>query len=258
MTDPADTFSSRAAPGLRNRVALLTGASGGIGTAIARRLAEDGVDLCLAYGTHGEDAEAVGADARERGRRVTVTSADLSDPEAPAALVAHAERELGPVDLLIANAGIADVRGWQKIDLASWNATLAVNLTAPFLLCQQVLPGMVERGFGRILFVSSVAAFTGGVVGAHYAASKAGLHGLMHHLAPRVAADGVTVNCLAPALVGGTKMFPADPETGTPPVPIPVGRIGMPDEMADMAVTMLRTGYLTNKVITVDGGLIPR
>ena len=95
---------------------------------------------------------------------------------------------------------------------------------------------MVERKFGRILFVSSVAAFTGGVVGAHYAASKAGLHGLMHHLAPRVAADGVTVNCLAPALVGETKMFPADLETGTPPVPIPVGRIGRPDEMADMAI----------------------
>ncbi|MBJ7341693.1 SDR family NAD(P)-dependent oxidoreductase [Mycolicibacterium sp.] len=243
---------------LKGKVALLTGASGGIGMAIARRLADEGVDLCLAYGTHDEDAAAVAGYARERGRRTVLTSADLSDPEAPAALVARASDELGPVDLLIANAGTADVRGWQNIDLDSWNATLAVNLTAPFLLAQQVLPGMVERRFGRILFVSSVAAFTGGVVGAHYAASKAGLHGLMHHLAPRVAADGVTVNCLAPALVGETKMFPADLETGTPPVPIPVGRIGRPDEMADMAVTMLRTGYLTNKVITVDGGLLPR
>jgi 3-oxoacyl-[acyl-carrier protein] reductase len=258
VTDLAGTFPGRSAPALRGRVALVTGASGGIGTAIARRLADDGVDLCLSYGRHGEDAEAVGAYAREQGRRVTVTSADLSDPAAPAALVAHAVRELGAVDLLIANAGTADIRGWQNIDLESWNATMAVNLTAPFLLAQQVLPGMVERQFGRILFVSSVAAFTGGVVGAHYAASKAGLHGLMHHLAPRVAADGVTVNCLAPALVGDTKMFPADLDTGTPPVPIPVGRIGRPDEMADMAATMLRTGYLTNKVITVDGGLLPR
>jgi 3-oxoacyl-[acyl-carrier protein] reductase len=80
----------------------------------------------------------------------------------------------------------------------------------------------------------------------------------MHYLAPRVAADRVTVNSLAPALVGDTKMFPADLETGTPPVPIPVGRVGRPDEMADMAITMLRNGYLTNKVITVDGGLVPR
>ena len=154
--------------------------------------------------------------------------------------------------------GDADIKGWQEIDLASWNTTLAVNLTAPFLLAQRVLPGMIERKFGRILFISSVAAITGGVVGAHYAASKAGLHGLMHYLAPRIAAEGVTINCLAPALVGATKMFPADLETGTPPIPIPVGRVGRPDEMADMAIAMLRNGYLTNKVITLDGGIVPR
>lgn len=240
------------------RIALLTGASGGIGQALGRRLADDGYDVALSYGRHAADAEAVAAHARTRGRRAVTLAADLSDPDAPARLVSDAEAELGPVDVLIANAGTADIKGWQKIDVDAWNATLAVNLTAPFLLAQRVLPGMVERRFGRILFISSVAAFTGGVVGAHYAASKAGLHGLVHHLAPRVAADGVTVNCLAPALVGETKMFPADLETGTPPVPIPVGRIGRPDEMADMAMTMLRSGYLTDKVITVDGGLTPR
>jgi 3-oxoacyl-[acyl-carrier protein] reductase len=243
---------------LKSRVALLTGASGGIGKAIGRRLADEGVDVCLAYGRHGDDAEEVANYAGELGRRAITVASDMSDPQAPAQLVAHAARELGDVDVLVANAGTADIRGWENIDLASWNATLAVNLTAPFLLAQQVLPGMVERKFGRILFISSVAALNGGVVGAHYAASKAGLHGLMHHLAPRVAADGVTVNSLAPALVGGTKMFPADVETGTPPVPIPVGRVGRPDEIADMAITMLRNAYLTNKVITVDGGLVPR
>lgn len=243
---------------LRGHVALLTGASGGIGKAIGRRLADEGVDVCLAYGRHGDDAEEVANYARGLGRRAITVASDMSDPQAPADLVAHASRELGDVDVLVANAGTADIRGWENIDLASWNATLAVNLTAPFLLAQQVLPGMVERKFGRILFISSVAALNGGVVGAHYAASKAGLHGLMHHLAPRVAADGVTVNSLAPALVGGTKMFPADVETGTAPVPIPVGRVGRPDEIADMAITMLRNGYLTNKVITVDGGLVPR
>ncbi len=214
--------------------------------------------MCLAYGRHSDDAQEVATYARGLGRRAITVASEMSDPQAPADLVAHAVRELGDVDLLVANAGTADISGWENIDLASWNATLAVNLTAPFLLAQQVLPGMVERRFGRILFISSVAALNGGVVGAHYAASKAGLHGLMHHLAPRVAADGVTVNSLAPALVGGTKMFPADVETGTPPVPIPVGRVGRPDEIADMAITMLRNGYLTNKVITVDGGLVPR
>jgi 3-oxoacyl-[acyl-carrier protein] reductase len=243
---------------LADRVALLTGASGGIGKAIGKRLAEEGVDVCLAYGRHREDAEEVAAYARGVGRRAVTVASDMADPQGPADLVAYAGRELGHVDVLVANAGTADIKSWENIDFASWNATLAVNLTAPFLLSQQVLPGMIERRFGRILFISSVAALNGGVVGAHYAASKAGLHGLMHHLAPRVAADGVTVNCLAPALVGETKMLPADLATPTPPVPIPVGRVGRPDEMADMAITMLRTGYLTNKVITVDGGLLPR
>ena len=192
------------------------------------------------------------------GRRAVVASADLADPAAPASLVGQANRELGGVDILIANAGTATVRGWQNTDLELWNTTLAINLTAPFLLAQQVLPGMIERRFGRVLFVSSIAGLNGGVVGAHYAASKAGLHGLMHHLALRVAADGVTVNALAPALVGDTRMFPVDPETGTAPVPIPVGRVGRPDEVADMAIAMLRNGYLTNKVVTLDGGILPR
>jgi 3-oxoacyl-[acyl-carrier protein] reductase len=240
-------------------VAVLTGASGGIGKGIARVLAEDGVDLFLAYGRRGDDAEEAAAYARGIGRRAVVASADLTDPTAPARLVAQANSELGAVDILVANAGTADVKPWQDIDLDAWNTTLVVNLTAPFLLAQQLLPGMIERKFGRVLFISSVAALNGGVVGAHYAASKAGLHGLMHHLAARVAADGVTVNALAPALIGDTGMFPVDPESATAtPMPIPVGRPGRPAEVADMAVAMLRNGYLTNKVVTLDGGILPR
>jgi 3-oxoacyl-[acyl-carrier protein] reductase len=244
---------------LAGRVALLTGASGGIGKGIARVLADEGVDLFLAYGRHADDAEDAATYARGLGRRAVVASADLADPAAPAQLVAQAVTELGGVDILVANAGTADVKGWQNIDLESWNTTLAINLTAPFLLAQQVLPAMVEKRFGRVLFVSSVAGLNGGVVGAHYAASKAGLHGLMHHLAPRVAADGVTVNALAPALIGDTGMFPVDPDSGaSTPMPIPVGRAGRPAEVADMAIAMLRNGYLTNKVVTLDGGILPR
>jgi 3-oxoacyl-[acyl-carrier protein] reductase len=221
---------------LNGRVALVTGASGGIGKGIARGLADEGVDLFLTYGRHGDDAE----------------------PAAPARLVVQAHSELGGVDILVANAGTATVTGWQDIDLELWNTTLAINLTAPFLLAQQVLPAMVERGFGRVLFISSIAGLNGGVVGAHYAASKAGLHGMTHHLAPRVAGDGVTVNALAPALVGDTRMLPVDPENRTLPVPIPVGRVGRPEEVAEMAIAMLRNGYLTNKVVTLDGGILPR
>jgi 3-oxoacyl-[acyl-carrier protein] reductase len=114
---------------------------------------------------------------------------------------------------------------------------------------------MCERGWGRVVFVSSVAGFTGGIVGPHYAASKAGLHGLTHHLAARVAEAGVTVNAIAPALIESTDMLPGDP--GFLASRIPVGRLGRPDEVAALAVTMLGNGYLTDKVITLDGGLHP-
>lgn len=128
-----------------------------------------------------------------------------------------------------------------------------MNLTAPFLLAQQIIPGMAERMFGRVLFTSSVAAFTGGVVGPHYAASKAGLHGMVHWLATAYAPTGVTVNAIAPALVGGTDMLP----TSQGATRIPVGRLATTGEIADMAIAMLTNGYLTNKVYLLDGGVHP-
>jgi 3-oxoacyl-[acyl-carrier protein] reductase len=243
---------------LDGRVAIVTGASGGIGKAIARHLAKCGVHLFLTYGHHSDDANEVAQEVRRLGLRAATAAADLSDPTAPDQLIEAAIAQLGEVDILVANAGAAPLRAWEDIDLDEWNTTLAVNLTAPFLLAQRVLPGMVERGFGRVLFVSSVAGLNGGVVGAHYAASKAGLHGLTHHLAPRVAAQGVTVNALAPALIGETRMLPLGPDSGGAPLPIPVGRVGRPEEVAELAVAMLGNAYLTNKVVTLDGGLLPR
>ena len=114
---------------------------------------------------------------------------------------------------------------------------------------------MQEQRFGRILFTSSVAALTGGIVGLHYAASKAGLHGLTHHPASRVAADGVTVNAIAPALITGTDMLPGDP--GELTKAIPVGRLGTPEEVADLAMAILGNGYITSKVFAIDGGIHP-
>ncbi len=241
---------------LSGRTCLLTGASGGIGRALADHLARAGVDLALSYGTHREDAERAAGAARDAGVRAVVIQADLAEPEAPDRLVDAAEQQLGPVDLLVANAGHARVTSYATLDVAGWDRTLAVNLRAPFLLAQRVLPGMTQRGYGRVLFVSSVAAFTGGVVGPDYAASKAGLHGLTHHLAARVAGHGVTVNSIAPALIEDTRMLPGDGDGS--PLPIPVGRFGSPDEVAELAMTMLRIGYLTSKVVGIDGGLHPR
>jgi 3-oxoacyl-[acyl-carrier protein] reductase len=115
---------------------------------------------------------------------------------------------------------------------------------------------MRERGFGRILFTSSVAALTGGIVGPHYASSKAGLHGLTHFLAVRAAGDGVTVNTIAPALIEDTGMLPGDP--GELAQRVPVGRLGTPAEVADLALAILRNGYMTNQVVGLDGGMHPR
>lgn len=236
---------------LRGRRALLTGASGGIGAALAVLLAEAGADLVLTYSAHRADAEAVGRRVEGAGRTVELLQADLGEPGAGRTLVSRA----GDLDVLVANAGAAGQTPWDEVDDALWARTFAVNTTATWEMTQAVLPGMVERGFGRILYVSSVAALNGGVVGPHYAASKAALHGLMHHIAPRVAGDGVTVNTIAPALIAGTRMLPASPDG--PPMPIPVGHFGQPRDIAAMALAMLTNPYLTNKVITVDGGLYP-
>src|SRR5579875_192303 len=237
---------------LDGRLALVTGASGGIGAAIARALAEAGARLALGYGRGAQAAEEL---AQELGPRARAFGADLEEPDAPARLVEAIEEQLGPVEVLVANHGIAVVRGWEEVDPAAFDRTLAINLRAPFLLAQRVLPGMRARRFGRILLMSSMAALRGGVVGPDYAASKAGLHGITHYLAPRVARDGVTVNALAPGFVE-TAMLPGDPvELGRS---VPIGRVGRPEEVADLAVAVLANAYVTNKVISLDGGSYPR
>lgn len=252
------TGSARASGPLTGRVALLTGASGGIGGAIARGLAAEGVDLALTYAGHRDDAESVARDVERLGRRALVLGGDLADPRVPARLVAETAAGLGTCDILIANAGTGDRTPWDEVDLETWDRTMAVNLRAPWLLTRAALPGMLERGFGRILYLSSVAALNGGVIGPHYAASKAGLHGLMHHIAARAADRGVTVNTIAPALIAGTRLLPVDP--GDPdalPLPLPVGRLGTTAEVADLALAVLRNAYLSDKTIALDGGLMP-
>ena len=238
------------------RVALVTGASGGIGAALSLRLAGAGAAVVLHFASNPDPARRVAEEIGSGGGRALTLGADLGDAEAPERLVGEAERELGPIAILAANAGLSRQASWDEVDAATFDETLAVNLRAPFLLARRVLPGMRERGWGRILFTSSIAALTGGIVGPHYAASKAGLHGLTHHLASRVAADGVTVNAIAPALIEGTAMLPGDPVELAKVVP--AGRLGTPSEVADLALAMLANGYLTSKVVALDGGIHPR
>jgi 3-oxoacyl-[acyl-carrier protein] reductase len=241
---------------LSGRVALVTGASGGIGRRIAERLTEADVAVVLAYGANAEPAQQLASDIANRGGRAIAIGADLADARDTERLAVAAAQALGPIDILVANAGTGSPTDYQDVDAEAFDHVLAVNLRAPFLLAREVLPGMRERGFGRILFTSSVAAFTGGIVGPHYAASKAGLHGLTHHLATRVAQDGVTVNAIAPALIEDTGLLPGDP--GALAQRIPVGRLGRPEEVADLAMAILTNGYLSNQVISLDGGMHPR
>jgi len=228
---------------MRARVALVTGGSGGIGAALCERLAAAGVRVAVHYAANRPAVVA------------PVFQADLREPEAPDALVDAVEAELGPVDILAANAGLSRPAPYEDVDAAMFDESLAVNLRAPFLLARRVLPGMRERGYGRILFTSSVAALTGGIIGPHYAASKAGLHGLTHFLASRAAADGVTVNAIAPALIEDTAMLPGDPDELA--TRVPVQRLGRPEEVADLMVAILGNGYVTNQVISIDGGMHP-
>ena len=241
---------------LGGRVALVTGGSGGIGAALCRRLGLSGARVAVHFRSGRGAAEEVARSVRAAGGEAQIFTADLADRAAPGRLVDDVQAALGPVDVLVANAGFSRRAGYEEVDAALFDETLAVNLRAPFLLAQRTLPHMREQHFGRVLFTSSIAAITGGIVGPHYAASKAGLHGLTHFLAARVAADGVTVNAIAPALVAGTGMLPGEPAELTQLVP--VGRLGTAEEVADLAMAMLANGYLTSKVFALDGGIAPR
>ena len=239
-------------------MALVTGASGAIGTTMAWRLAQAGAAVGVAYGSDSASAQGLVRRIEAAGGRAVALGADLRDPTAPEELIDRTETELGRIDLLLANAGIARPLGIDDVDAREFDELIAVNLRAPFLMARRVLPGMRERGYGRLLFTSSVAAFTGGLVGPHYAASKAGLHAVVHYLAARVAGDGVTVNAIAPALIRDTGDLS---KLGTPSelaAKVPVGRLGTPAEVADLALAMLRNAYLTNQVVLLDGGLHPR
>jgi 3-oxoacyl-[acyl-carrier protein] reductase len=241
---------------LEGRVVLVTGGSGGIGAALCRQLAAQRMAVAVHYRDRAELAEGIADEIVGAGGRAWAVPADLLVPKASDMLVDAVERELGPIDALVANHGLAHRATFDEVDAGAWDETLAINLRAPFLLARRVIPGMRDRGWGRILFVSSVAGFTGGIVGPHYAASKAGLHGLTHHLAARVAESGITVNAIAPALIEHTDMLPGDP--GYLAKLIPVGRMGTPEEVADLAVAMLRNAYLTSKVVALDGGMHAR
>ncbi|GMU22966.1 MAG: short-chain dehydrogenase [Phycisphaerae bacterium] len=236
---------------LTNKVALVTGASRGIGRAAAIALARAGAHVAVHYHRAAEQARAACDEIRAMGRKAVAIQANVAQAAELARIVPAVETELGPVEILVNNAGLAQAKPIEQITEADFDALMAINLKSAFMLTQAVLPKMRAARWGRVIMLSSIAAQQGGVIGPHYAASKAGMIGLTHSYASLLAKDGVTVNAIAPALVY-TDMVADNPRAR--PEVIPVGRLGHVDEVADIVVLLARNGYMTGQTISVNGG----
>ena len=236
---------------LRGRVALVTGAARGIGKAIALALAQAGADVAVNYRGREPEALIVADAVRALGPRSMTVRADVSDSSAVKSMVKAIAGELGGVDVLINNAGVAIRRGLDDLTEADFDRTIAVNLKSAFLCTQAVLPNMRARRWGRIVNISSGAARGAGVVGLHYNASKAGMEGLTRGYSARLAKEGITVNAVAPSLIE-TDMSPGRPEVAAR---IPLGRLGLPHEVAQAVLMVVANAYMTGQTVQVNGGL---
>jgi 3-oxoacyl-[acyl-carrier protein] reductase len=237
---------------LEDRTALVTGASRGIGKAIALALAEAGAHVAVNYVSRKPEGEAVAQAVRAMGRKAVALQADVSQAKAVAGLVEQAEAALGPIDILVNNAGIAVRRGLDDLTEEDFDHTILVNLKSAFLCTQAVLPGMRARKWGRIINISSGAARGAGVVGPHYNASKAGMEALTRGYAARLAAQGVTVNAVSPSLIA-TDMT-AD-RAAQNAARIPVGRMGTIEEVGMVVAMLAQNAYMTGQTVPVNGGL---
>lgn len=237
---------------LSGRVALVTGASRGLGKAMALALAEAGADVAVNYRAQAEAAESVAQSVRSLGRRAIAVQGDVSLSSDVERVVSTAEKQLGPVGILVNNAGIGKIIPTDKVTEEIWNEYLRVNLTSVFLVTQRVLPGMRAAKWGRIINLSSVAAQYGGVIGPHYAATKAGILGLTRSYASQFAHEGITCNALAPALLE-TDMVAGLPKDIASR--IPMRRMGSPDEAGRLAVLLAQSDFITGQTINPNGGL---
>ncbi|SEP44481.1 3-oxoacyl-[acyl-carrier protein] reductase [Rhodospirillales bacterium URHD0017] len=236
---------------LKGRVALVTGGSRGIGRAIAVSLAEAGAAVAVNYLSKAAEAKAVIDIIHSQGGRAISVGADVSKAAAVTGMVAGVERELGPIDVLINNAGIAINRPVDELTEEDFDRTMAVNLKSVFLCTQAVLPGMRKRRWGRIVNISSGAARGAGGVGPHYNASKAGMEGMTRGYAARLVKDGITVNAVAPSLIE-TDMVTA---VASSAARIPLGRFGKPEECVKIVMMLLDNEYMTGQTVALSGGL---
>lgn len=245
---------------IQGKLALITGASGGIGKATARLFAARGVHLALHYFQEHDVINALVEELRVFGVRVAAFSVDLADFDAVRVMHKKVVEELGHPDILYSNAAttgtVLGVEGrLQDSSLDDFERCWRVNAGSAFLLAQLCVPHMEEQGYGRIVFCSSIAVATGGVIGPHYASSKAALHGIMHWIARQYSKKGITCNAVAPALISNTVMF-NNPTVAHRDL-VPVGRFGQPEEVAQVVELLVTNSYMTDKIVTCDGGMLP-
>ena len=245
---------------LSNRIALVTGASRGIGRAIAVEFAREGADVAINYRKQAAAAEETAATIRGLGRRTVVIQGDISDAEACRRMVAEAEQALGPLDIAVANGGVASRPGMiADLPVEEWHRVLATDLHGCFYTVKAVIEGMLPRGRGVILTVSSVGADVCAPGGAPYYVSKAGVNALTRTLANEVASRGIRVNAIAPGVVlsdMGERMVKA---VGPQLVArIPLGRAGQPEEIAKLAAFLASddAAWITGKIYRIDGGVV--
>ena len=236
---------------LDGRVALVTGASRGIGRAVALRLAKAGADIAVNYLSRTAEAEETAAQVRRLGRKAVAIQADVRRIQDVQRLVEITGRGLGPPLILVNNAGVTRPQPLAEITEHDWDEIIGANLKSSFLITQAALGAMRAATWGRIIMISSVAAHLGGVVGPHYAASKAGMIGMAHFYARALVKEGITVNTISPALIE-TEMVTSNPNARADL--IPVGRFGQPAEVADVVVMLATNGYITGQTVHVNGG----
>jgi 3-oxoacyl-[acyl-carrier protein] reductase len=237
---------------LSGKIALVTGGSKGLGKDIVLNLAAAGAIVIINYNSSRSAAEELATTVVKNGGQAFALQTDVSKETEVARLFSQIRQQAGDVDILINNAGINPSKPLLDLTLADFQQSLDTNLTSAFLTTQAALPSMIEKNFGRIINISSVAAQLGGVIGPHYSASKAGMIGLTHSYAALTAKyGGITSNAVAPALIE-TDMIKNNPNIK--PTLIPLGRFGQPSEVSDVVMLLATNGYINGQTINVNGG----
>jgi 3-oxoacyl-[acyl-carrier protein] reductase len=244
---------------LRGRVALVTGGSRGLGSAIAQALAAAGAAVAVNYRSGQAAAETVVARIAGAGGKAVAVAGDVGEPAAIDALFESAQSQLGPIEILVNNAGIAQDGLLLRMGVDDWDRVLDVNLRGAFLCSKAALRGMIRHRWGRIVNVSSVVGLMGNAGQANYAAAKAGLLGLTRATAREVASRGITVNAIAPGFIE-TEMTATLSAAQREAVlrEVPLQRFAVPDEIAPSVVFLASdaAAYITGQVLTIDGGMV--